>query len=362
MMHRPAAVALAVALLAGCAEPDDTVFARPSVAPVEIAPGLFRVTWNAAPDVVRGFSPDGARIVYQSRDLPGLGAGWYVLSVSLADGAVREEASVYRQALIDPLGQVVLRTSHRVLVTWHAVPDGAITCPTCPSPPSAIGIALLRLPLADGVPLSALPTRTITLPNHESALCRNRIRLGPAEREVQARRANPYGPVEAPGDSVGFYSDGEAVWRYDPADPTTPPDSLAPGTDPALSPDGALLAVAVPVGLDSTSSLCSIGLCPCVQETVTITAAGWETLLYDLAAGTVRSLGTGLEPAFDPLGSRVAVRRADALYWVDLASGTATRIPGTDGGYAPAVAPDGSLLAFSAETFGNPDVFFVRLR
>jgi hypothetical protein len=64
--------------------------------PEEISPGLFRVTWNPAPDVVRGFTPDGARILYQSRDLTGFGPGWYVLSVGITAGDVREEASVYR--------------------------------------------------------------------------------------------------------------------------------------------------------------------------------------------------------------------------------------------------------------------------
>ncbi len=353
---------LALALLTGCGEPNDTVFVRPAAAPEEIAPGLFRVTWNPAPDVVRGFTPDGARILYQSRDLPGVGAGWYVLSVGIADGAVREEASVYRRALGDPLGQLTITPTHRLLVTWRAVPEGAANCPTCPPPPTAVDVAIRRLPLQDGVAVSGLPFRVIVLTNHASAGCRHRIRRDPVEQLVAARRVNPYGPAELADESAGFYSDGDAVWRYDPTDPAEPPDSLGLGAFPALSPDGSLLAAAVPTGVDSTSGFCNFGLCPCVQETVTFTATGWQTLLYDLAAGTVRPLAAGSEPAFDPLAPRVAVRRDDALYWLELATGTATKIPGTEGGYAPAVAPDGARLAFSAGTYGNPDVFFVRLR
>jgi hypothetical protein len=353
---------LGLALLAGCAEPNDTVFVPPAVPPEEIAPGLFRVTWNPAPDVVRGFTPDGTRILYQSRDLPGRGAGWYVLSLAIADGATREEASVYRRALGDPLGQVIIAPAYRLLVTWRALPEGAVNCPTCPPPPTAVDVAIRRLPPTDGVALSGLPARVIVLTNHASAGCSHRIRLTPVEQLVETRRVNPYGPVELADASAGFYSDGDAVWRYDPADSAATPDSLGRGAFPALSPDGLLLAAALPTGTDSTSSLCYFGLCPCVQETVVFTATGWETLLYDLSAGTVRPLAPGSEPAFDPLAPRVAVRRDDALYWVELATGTATKIPGTEGGYAPAVAPDGSLLAFSAETFGNPDVFFVRLR
>jgi hypothetical protein len=357
-----ASTLLGLVLLTGCGEPNDTVFVRPAAAPEEIGPGLFRVTWNPAPDVVRGFTPDGARILYQSRDLPGLGAGWYVLSVGVADGAVREEASVYRRALGDPLGQLVITSTHRLLVTWRAVADGVANCPTCPPPPTAVDVAIRRLPLQDGGPLSGLPSRVFVLTNHTAAACSHRVRLDPVEQLVEARRVNPYGPAELADESVGFYSDGDAVWRYDPADPAAPPDSLGLGAFPALSPDGALLAATVPTGMDSTSAFCSVGLCPCVQETVTFTSTGWETLLYDLAAGTVRSLGPGSEPAFDPLAPRVALRRADALYWIELATGTATKIPGTEGGFAPAVAPDGSRLAFSAQTYGNSDVFFVRLR
>jgi hypothetical protein len=66
--------------------------------------------------------------------------------------------------------------------------------------------------------------------------------------------------------------------------------STRPGAFPALSPDGNLLAIAVPLGLDSTSGRCTVGFCPCVQETVTITTTGWEITLYDLLEGSQRVL------------------------------------------------------------------------
>lgn len=346
----------------GCAEPDDTVFTRPPVAPIEIAPGLFRATWNPAPDVVRGFTPDGTRIVYQSRDLPGFRRGWAVLSVGLADGAVREEASVYRTALPDTVGHLAIGSVARLLVTWRAVPEGDVTCVGCPPPPTAVTLALLRLPPADTVPLSALAPRVITLPNNASNGCQHRIRIGPAEQELRDRRVNPFGPVELADGTGGYYSDGEAIWRYDPANPTATPDSIGPGAFPALSPDGQRLAAAVPLGLDSTSGFCVFGLCPCEQETVTITTTGWQVVLYDLATAAGSPLAPGVEPTFDPLAARLAVRRGDGLYWVDLQTGDAALIPRTDNGYSPAVAPDGSVLAFTAESSGNPDVYFVRLR
>jgi hypothetical protein len=359
---RPLLAALAIA---GCAQPDDTLFTRPPVPPSEVAAGLFRVTWNPEPDVVRGFTADG-RIVYRARNLPGVDSGWALLTIRLADGAVREEARIYRLALRDTVAQLVLGPSSRLLVSWRTILDAGFNCAgQCAAPAAPIDVTVRRLPLTDGTPLNALSTRSVTLPNHAvvtTGCMDTRFRLRPAEQEALERRANPYGPVELPDGSAGFYSDGETLWRYDPAAPAAPPDSVGPGAFPALSPDGLRLAATVPLGLDSTSAECFAGLCPCRLETVTITTTGWSVLLYDVAGGTGTPIAAGLEPVFDPLAPRLVVRRADGLYWVDLATGGATAIPGTEGGYAPAVAPDGSILAFTAERFDNPDVFFVRIR
>ena len=363
---------LVLSVLAACGEPDDSLFTSPPLPPVEITPGLFRVTWNPEPDVVRGFTPDG-RIVYLAHDLPGVDSGWALVTVGLTDGAVREEARIYRLAVRDTVAHVLFGPSDRVLVTWRTVLEAGLECFSCPAPSAPIGFAVRRLPPTDGAPLSALPTRSVTLPNHVvgTATCfdgsldpaaMRRIRLRPTEQEALQRRSNPYGPVEQPDGSAGFYSDGDAVWRYDPADPVAPPDSVGPGAFPALSADGSRLAAAIPLGLDSTSGLCTAGLCPCRLETVTLSTTGWAVLLYELSSGVGTQLTAGLEPAFDPLEPRLVVRRPDGLYWVDLATGNAVAIPRTEGGYAPAVAPDGSILAFTAERFDNPDVFFVRIR
>jgi hypothetical protein len=369
------ALFVGIASVIACAEPDDTLFTRPPVPPVEIAPGLFRATWSTGPDVVRGFTPGADRIVYQSRDLPGFQRGWAVFSVSLTDGGVREEAGIYRLALPDSTAHVVIGSSGRLLVTWHTVGPGGVTCDNqdCRVPPPAIDVAVRRLPLTDGVPVSALPLREFALPNHrtEARTCgtgsvdptgHHTLRLRPADREVELRRVNPFGPVELADGTAGFFSDGETIWRYDPANSAVPPDSIGPGAFPALSADGLRLAVAVPLGLDSTTSQCFAGLCPCVQDTWTITTNGWDVLLYDMAGGSPVTLAAGLEPVFDPLEARVVVRRSGALHWVTLATGESTPIVGTDGGYAPAISPDGVILAFTAERFDSPDVFFLRIR
>jgi hypothetical protein len=356
---------LGLALVAGCTEPDDTLFVRPMLPPVEIAPGLFRATWNPGPDVTRGFTPDG-RVVYLAHGLTGVDSAWALLSIGLADGAVREEARIYRLALRDTVAHLRFGPSGRLLVSWRSITESGFDCTgQCPAPAAPVFVTVRRLPPTDGAPLSALPAHGIALPSLEesSTTCMDtRLRLRPAEQEALDRRANPYGPVELVDGSAGFLSDGETLWRYVPGDLGAPPDSLGPGAFPALSPDGQRLAAAIPLGLDSSSAECFAGLCPCHMQTVTISSTGWDVLLYDLANRAQAPVGPGLEPAFDPLAPRLVVRRPDGLYWVDIATGSATAIPQTEGGYAPAVAPDGTVLAFTAQRFGNPDIFYVRIR
>ncbi len=352
----------AVDATSGCDAPDDVLFVPPVVEPLEIRPGVFRITYNRDVDVVRGFTPDGTRIVYRSRGLAGFGEGWRILSVPVDGGQVHEEAAIYRQALRSPVGHLLIQGDRRVLVVWRREAAGAETCKGCPGLP-VIGLSILRLNAADGAPLSAFPTRSLFLPNHASTSpCDHRVRLTPTEREVVDRGVDPYGPVIAPNTSVGVYSDGDVLWRFDLDDPTVPRDSIGTGAFPALSPDGTLLAAAIPLGADSVSDFCSFGLCPCIQETVTITASAWSVVVHDLTGGTVDTVASGMEPQFAPDGSRLLVRRIDALYWIDLSSGSEELIAGTSGAYAPRIAPDGSVLAFSTSLDGNPDVFFVRVQ
>jgi hypothetical protein len=371
------ALVLGPFILLACSEPDDTLFVRPPVPPAEIAPGLFRLTWSETADVVRGFSVESDRIVYQSRDLPGFARGVGVFSASISDGSVREEAGIYRLALQDTTSHIILGAASRLHVAWHTTGPGGVTCDNppdpCPAPPPATDVAIRRLPLTDGAAINSLPIREFTIPNNSATarLCAGGgsdpvgekvLRVRPAEREIALRRVNPFGPAERADGTAGFFSDGETVWRYDPADPAAPPVPVGPGAFPALSPDGARLAAAIPTGVDSTSGQCFAGLCPCSQTTWTITAAGWSIVLYDLSGGAADTLAAGLEPVFDPLEPRILVRRPDALHWVTLATGESTEIAGTGGGYAPAISPDGALLAFTAQRFDSPDVFFLRIR
>lgn len=356
-----------VAALTACGAPDDTLFDREPPPPVDVGQGVLRVTFNEGPDVVRGFTADG-ETVYLAREPNG---PWRLVRQHLTGGFRREEAGVYRAALRDSVAGYAASADARLLTVWRRADPDLVGCVgadpvACPALPFVLGVTVFRLPLADGPALSAVPSRTVVIPNFTDLADsippgapitrQHRLRDTPADAELAARRVDPYAPALGP-DAV-YLSDGEDVWRF-------PPDlaqaaRLGPGAFAAVSPDGALVAAAVPVGLDSTGSMCSVavGIGLCVQETITIRASGWSVILYDLAADAVRLLGEGLEPRFHPDGTRLLVRRNDGLHWLDLATGNATAVPGTSGAYAAQVAPDGSLIAFSMDLFGQADVFF----
>ena len=356
---RLAVVVLGAVAPLACEPPDDVLFTRQAFEPQEIRPGLFRVTWNTGPDVVRGFTPDGRRIVYRSRGLAAFGSDWRVLSVPVDSGDIREEAGIYRAVLRNPVGHIGMERQRRYLVIWNAALEGVETCGGCPPAPPAVELTVIVLEPEDGRPLSSLPTRNLLLPNNASTLpCDHRIRIRPADHELIERSVNPFGPASVEDSPVAYLSDGETVWRFEVERPSAAPESIGPGAFPALSPDGLLLAVAVPTITDSVTDICSRGLC-CIQETVTITAPTWTIVLYDLAADSSWMLTSGSEPRFHPSGSRLLVSRFDGLHWIDLETGATESVPETGGAYAPAISPDGTMLAFSTSLHGNPDVFYV---
>lgn len=190
-----------------------------------------------------------------------------------------------------------------------------------------------------------------------------RVRFTPAIQELTSSGVNPFGPVIVPAASMIYYSNGETIWRLH-LSLNSPPDSVGLGVFPAASRDGRMLAAAVPIGVDSTSTFCTggSGLRPCQQETVMITSPGWESVVWNLESGAETLRVSGAEPQFDPAGDRLLVRRPDGLYWVSLDSGNEELIPGTSGAIAPSISPDGSSIAFSRFDPPGIDVYLLRLR
>jgi len=357
-----------------CGSPSDVLFDEPPFTPVEVEPGVFRVTFGSGPAVARGFLPDG-RLLFRAYDLPPLDRDWLLVSVPPGPGRIREEAAVYRNALLDDLGHLVATDERRLLVVWrapvpgqHGCPDSSMTAVGFPGPaprtPTPIDISILALSETDGTPLAAIPTRFVATGLVEGAgTLQQRVRVHPVAREVDRTGGNAFGPVLLPGGSEMIYSDGERLWRVAPADTLAAPQLLGLGAYPALSPDGQILVYARPVGLDSVVRTFSvpIGIDFCTEEHVEVSAAGWEVVSRDLGSGVEEVIANGLDPAFDPLGGRVVVR-ADQLQWVDLGTGTVSPIPGTTGAFGPSVSPDGEVLVFSKlDGPTNSDVYFIRI-
>jgi len=360
--------------LAACESPSDTIFDQPPFSPIEEETGLFRVTSGSGPDVARGFLP-GGRLLFRAYDLPPFGRDWVLLSISLTEGHVREEAGVYRPALLDDMGQLVTDGTERALVLWkrpipgiHGCPDSSLTSAGTPGPaprtPNPVGFTVYALPAVDGVPIAAIPSRFVSTNLVEGiGGLQQRVRVNPAARDVDRTGTNAFGPLLVPGTGDVIYSDGEQLWRASLSDSTVAPVPLGVGAYPALSPDGRTLAYARPTGLDSVVRTFSIplGIATCVEEHVEITASRWDVFVQDLETGTETFLTEGRDPAFDPQAGRLAVR-GEALSWIDLTSGAATPIPRTTGGYGPITSPDGSLLVFSRlNSPTNSDVYYVQI-
>jgi hypothetical protein len=264
-------------------------------------------------------------------------------------------------------------------VLWKPPMSGARGCPDssettegtpgpAPATPSPVGLVIFSLPTEDGASITSIPSRAIstgavaveTVPGGNILA---RVRVTPALRDVARTGANPFGPIAIPGTDDIIYSDGERLWQASATDTGAAPAPLGEGAYPALSPDGTAFAYARPVGLDSTVQTFTIpvGLVQCVQTQVEITAASWEVVLRDVDSGDEQVLTEGVEPAFDPLAQRLVVRGSD-LQWFDLSTLTAVSISGTTGAFAPAVSPDGTVLAFSLFSSGtNSDVYYLRI-
>lgn len=377
-MHLPR-VPVVLLVAAACHAPSDIVSDAPRFTPLQDRDGRYRVTFGAGPDVGRGFMPDG-RLLFRAYDLVPFGAEWVLVSVPADGGDVREEAGVYRPALLGDMGALVSDGSRRALVVWkaplqgvHACPDSSLTSAgdpgPAPRPPTPIELAIYSLPAQD-VPVLSVPVRPASM--HAAILDSTgtegttfvewwHVRVTPALRDVNRTATNAFGPAMLPGANEMIYSDGEQLWRADMRDSSVPPVSLGMGAYPALSPDGRSLAYARPLGVDSTTQQFRIpvALWVCYQTQVEITADAWEVVIRDLESGTEDVVADGLDPAWDPTGTRLVVRD-QSLSWIDLATGTTSPIAATQGAFAPAVSPDGRVLAFSLFSSGsNTDVYFV---
>ena len=377
-----AALLAASGLMPACKSSSDVLYEPPTFAPKIDEQGRLRVTFGSGADILRGFTPDG-RLLFSADNLVPFGPGWILASVPPDGGQVREEASIYRPAFPDPIGTMVWQSgdgARRMLALWKQAVHGVDACPDssittlgtpgpAPPPVSPTGVQIYALPAEDGSPIVSIPSRSFAITPvtiayvYDPPLVLKRVRVAPAQRDAAQRGANPFGPTLVPGTDSLIYSDGERLWEASVTDTSAAPLLLGEGAYPAVSADGRWLAYARALGLDSTEQQFTVplGFATCIETYVEITAATWEVVLREVATGEEEVLTDGVEPVFDPLADRLLVRDA-ALRWFNLATGASVSIAGTAGAFAPAISPDGDVLAFSLFSAGsNSDVYYLRI-
>jgi len=358
-------VAVLVSLVAlTCGVDDPVIFPAEPSTPVEVRPGIFRLTYHLEADVFPTWT-DSVTVSYRSKALPPYDTGFVLLQRSVHGGPATEREVVFRrQALVLSLVPVSApgRGGEMHLVYWMQAKNDAALC-ALPCPPAAAqGVRVLDPATSDTITELegwTVPFGRIT----GSGSPQVGLRLVPEDLDARDGWMNPFGPAYGEATTPFYLSSGTAIFRASESGTTPMLDSVTTGSYPALSPDGSLLAFTRTILVDSTTAICTVdfGLGPCIQATVTITEGGREVWVRDLTTGAERSLGAGWAPTFDAAGTRVAVASAAGLDWIDVSTGVRTGIPNTAGAHSPAVSPDGSRLAFVAEWAGQPDVYFLVL-
>lgn len=370
-------VALVVATSA-CADPSEPLYVRTPSGPVELSAGLFRLTTGPQLDYARAVLDDGT-VLFVSSALPGAADSFGMAIADPAGGPARRINSVYQVGFPNQrIWTYVPGTTRPILFSlmhtraryqWCGLEDSD-GAPAPPRPPFG-GWHLNVLPATDGQAVTDLARPSREIPVFQSnavnvtgrPLGPKRMREIPPMSEADELGANPFGPSVSTDERYAYVSDGVVVWRYDLADSAGPADSITDGAYPVLARDDATLFLARTTVTDSTATFSRFVYLDwiCDQTYVEYTWDDWQVVRRDLATGVEDTVGVGAEPAL--LGTdRLVVRRPGGLYVLSLSDGSADLLVADPTATSPAVAPDGSALAFTSRAFGNPDIFLLRLR
>lgn len=334
-----------------------------------------RLTFNVGDDRNPVWSPGGDSIYYSAQGYPGIPLGRGILVAAPADGG--QVRALYPFLHSTPLGPryhlapMPAPDGERMLfleIVGEAAPAEcrrSDVATECPGPAPLLQRAHLVVRALDEGSAAPAQIAVVDLPGRAS-------RAAPppySDESYPYHQLYRNGRVAftaswAPDSRRVVFSNGLQLFLWTPG--AGEPEPL-PGTEhalhPAWAPDGVLIAF---MRLRPTTSLAHS--CTCDEEgnvrpvIRTVHEAGTAQLELVRPDGVHAGvLGAGEDPAWGPDGSLYA-RRDGAIVRIDVATGTAQAIAGTDHGAEPAVSPDGSRLAFThLPAAGGSDVWVVDL-
>lgn len=373
-----ATLALACAALAGCRERDGF---RPDEArpPLEGTGEAWRVTYSIGDDRAPSWAPGSDSIYYAAEAFAGLpDAPGVLLAVPREGGGaaplVPEQVASERARWFTAPDRAGDRLAWAEVVRINEPMPCSAPFSSCPPPserrvPPLGYVGLRTRPVAGAAPLPDAPPLLLEVagkhmsegnPFHVDS------RWHPFQTVFHEDAHPVFRPSWSPDASRLVFSDGLRLLTWTPGGGApTPIPGTEDGVSPAWSPTGEWIAYTRLARGDSTVSECSYSgalATICNERRVAYAVTARDVVLVRPDGTDSRVFLDGEQPAWDPAGNTLYLRRGGRLWRHSTLGGAPQQLPGTEDGGEPAVSPDGRFLAFTRLTSpGNHDVWVLSL-